>query len=154
MHHSRLTLTTQIRLSAWSNLLIFAFTSNQMRAWFPDWYSDSGDGKSVLKDSSAADVMFTLWKIEHAFLLIWFLVRVMIPSIPNCVRIKLLQHSFFLEMQASRGRFANVKRYSQDIAMANRNSNRRNSTFLQSLQSANEEKKSSESKPLDRIYSL
>lgn len=136
-------------LSAFSNLLIFAFTSSQMRAWFPDWYSDSGDGKSVMKDSSAADVMFTLWMIEHAFLLIGFFVRVMIPSIPRNVRIELLRHSFFLEMEASRGRFATMKRYSREIAR--KSTNRQNST---SSQSANKERKIRESKPPGRMYSL
>ena len=127
-------------LSACSNLLIFAFTSSQMRTWFPDWYSDAGDGKSVMKDSSATDVMFTLWMIEHAFLLIGLFVRVMIPSIPDCVRIKLLQHSFFLEMEASRGRFANVKRYSHDIADANKSANRRHSAILHLPRNSNERK--------------
>jgi len=102
-------------LSAWSNLLIFVFTSNQMRTWFPHYYADGTDrnGHLVLKANSTADIFFTLWTIEHALILVVFLIRI-IPSIPASVYLRFQQHSWYLEKEAVKSRFTSPTRTPAD----------------------------------------
>ena len=103
-------------LAASSNLLIFAFTSSQLRQWLPDYYEENEvTGRSMPKASSAHEILLIVLIIEHGLILIALLVRNAIRGIPKKVCIETERRLWHHEQLASRARLQTVKRTSVEI---------------------------------------
>lgn len=108
-------------LAAGSNLYLFAYTSSQMKQWFPDYYvTDEVTGQTLPKASAAHDILLIVLILEHCVVVTAMLVRNTIACTPENVRLGIMKHQWYHEALASKARFRSVKRSSEEIASLSR----------------------------------
>jgi len=111
----KLSLKSFAWLAASSNLIIFAFTSSQLRQWLPDYYVTDAAGQSTPKASSAHEILLVVLIIEHCLIITAMLGRNAIPSTPESVRVEVQKQLWFHERLASKARNQTVQRNSAEV---------------------------------------
>ena len=117
----KLSLKSFAWLAASSNLIIFAFTSSQLRQWLPDYYDTDAAGQSTPKASSAHEILLVVLIIEHCLLITAMLGRNAIPSTPKSVRVEVQKQLWFHERLASEARDLTVQRNSAEVTSLSQN---------------------------------
>mmetsp|Transcript_11195 Transcript_11195/g.23869 ORF Transcript_11195/g.23869 Transcript_11195/m.23869 type:complete len:742 (-) Transcript_11195:790-3015(-) len=107
-------------LSACSNLLIFAFTSSQLRQWLPDYYVTDAGGQSAPKDGYFVEILLIVVCIEHFIIIIAGLARKMIPKIPESVSVGIQKQLWYHETVASKARCLTVQSKSNEVKSLSR----------------------------------
>jgi len=103
-------------LAAGSNLYLFAFTSSQMRQWFPDYYVTDKLGNTMPKASALHEILLIVLILEHCAVITVMLVRNTIACTPETVRLGIMKNQWYHEDLASKARFRSVKRSSAEVA--------------------------------------
>jgi len=101
----KLSLTAIAWLSSTTNLIIFAFTSSQLRQWLPDYYVSDAAGNSMPKTSTDAhEILLVILLIEHCLIILSILGRNALPRVPASVRIEVQKRLWYNEKLASEAR--------------------------------------------------
>jgi len=109
--------------SAVSNLIIFAFTSSQLREWLPDYYvTDEVSGRTVPKASSAEQILLVILVIEHLALLFAISVKNAIPSIPENIRVEIQKRLWLHDELATNARNLSVQKSSLEVTSLSQSS--------------------------------
>lgn len=111
---------TALKAIAWltvgSNLYLFAFTSSQMKQWFPAYYiTDEVTGQSLPDASSTHEILLVVLMIEHVLLIIAILGRNAIAVTPKSVCDEIQKRLWCQENLASNARVQTAKRSSEEI---------------------------------------
>ena len=105
-------------LSIMSNLYLFAFTSSQLRQWFPEYYhTDPRDGNTVANPSKFSEILLTVLIIEHCIIIIAVLLRSAIPSLPHSTHVELQKSTWYHENKVEQSRATSRR---QSLAVCNR----------------------------------
>jgi len=108
-------LNTFAWLAASSNLLIFAFTSSQLRQWLPHYYvTDEVSGHSVPKASH--EILLVVLIIQNCLVTIVTIGRNAISSTPECISVEVQKWLWLQERLASNTRKRTVKRSSFEVS--------------------------------------
>ncbi len=81
-------------LSAFTNCMIFCFSSMQMVQYLPDYFIIDKTGEHDLKDGNGWVVVFIIFGIERFLLLVGIILCLVIPDVPEEVKIKEQQKNF------------------------------------------------------------
>ena len=81
-------------LSAFTNCMIFCFSSMQMVQFLPDYFTIDPDGEHDLKDGNGWQVVFIVFGIERILLVVGILLSLAIPDIPEDVKVKVQQREY------------------------------------------------------------
>ena len=103
-------------LAAGSNLYLFAFTSSQMRQWFPQYFVTDKLGNTMPKASALHEILLIVLILEHCAVITVMLVRNTIACTPETVRLGIMKNQWYHEDLASKARFRSVKRSSAEVA--------------------------------------
>ena len=84
-----------------TNAILFAFTSEQMEEWFPQWYqhqlSDEISGFEELKGGKGRYVVLVMFGLEHMVGILCFMIYTLCDDVPEAVRIKVARRRYLLE---------------------------------------------------------
>lgn len=81
-------------MSAITNCMIFCFSSRQMVQFLPQFFSVDSDGEHNLKDENGWVMVFIVFGIERALLVLGIIICIFVPIVPEDVRVKEQQKEY------------------------------------------------------------
>jgi len=105
----KLALRVMVWTSALTNCFLFAFTSNQMRQWFPSNFTTDNFGRPMLVSENAHETVLIMFAIEHALFLIGLFVRSLVDKTPQDVVIEIEKRQWLHESNLAKARLQSTK---------------------------------------------